>query len=268
MLKSLFYRVTTHPKLMKGFWRTAYNLLARTYRTDSWRFMNYGFSPAERPLFLTEETEPYGAQMYYRAVEGGDTLRDSHLLEIGCGRGGGVAYLHSQFSCDNSTGLDLAKNAISFCRKTDTATGLDYVVGSADDLPFESATFDVVVNVESSHTYPDIPKFLSEVSRVLKPGGRMYFVDFRRTEKIAELRHQLSTSGLTIVREEDITSGVVRALERDNDNKIERIESTVHPWFRSFFREFAGTADTDIYNGFHSGRNQYWAFCAEKPCAS
>src|ERR1700722_10634175 len=42
------------------------------------------------------------------------------------------------------------------------------------------------VNVEASHLYPDFPKFLSEVARVLRPGGHFLYTDFRPRSEVAE----------------------------------------------------------------------------------
>ena len=62
------------------------------------------------------------------------------------------------------------------------AQGLSYVQADAENLPFDDASFDVVINVESSHCYPHIDRFLSEVRRVLAPGGCFGIVDFRKVD--------------------------------------------------------------------------------------
>lgn len=268
MFKALFYLLSSNPNLQKGFWKTTYNLMARNYSTGSWRFMNYGYAPVENPIFAdlnTEYTEErFPAQLYHRTVEGGEFIRGKSILEVGCGRGGGSAFLHRQFGCSNTTGLDIARNSIDFCRKHFQADHLEYVTGSADALPFEDESFDAVITVESSHTYPDIPAFLSEVCRVLKSEGRFFFVDFRRSENIPPLEAAFADSGLTITKRENITEAVVNALKLDNENKEARISSFVGPLVRPLFREFAGMENSTIYEGFASGRNQYWAYVAEK----
>lgn len=267
MILKVFYRVTTDPKLMKGFWKMAYNFMAKRYSTESWKFMNYGYAPVDHPDFaeLTESDalERYGAQMYHKAVDGGAELAGQSLLEIGCGRGGGCDFIHRTFGLGSSTGLDLAEKAIEFCNKTYQSDGLDYVAGSADELPFEDEKFDAVVNVESSHTYPDFDDFIAEVHRVLKPGGKLYFVDFRRAEGIDAMDQSIAAK-LEIVKKEDITPAVVNALKLDQDNKTERINETIGPIMRPMFKQFAGTEDSAIFEGFDTGRNQYWSYVARK----
>ena len=51
--------------------------------------------------------------------------------------------------------------------------------GNAESLPFADESFDAVINVEASHGYPDFPRFLAEVARVLRPGGHFLYADFR-----------------------------------------------------------------------------------------
>ena len=60
--------------------------------------------------------------------------------------------------------------------------GLDFVHGDAENLPFPDESFDAVINVEASHIYPHFDRFLSEVKRVLRPGGHFLHVDFRNRD--------------------------------------------------------------------------------------
>ena len=63
-----------------------------------------------------------------------------------------------------------------FCRSTHGHTAR-FEVGDAEHLPLEDGTFDVVTNVESSHTYPNLRAFLTEVRRVLTKGGLFLYTD-------------------------------------------------------------------------------------------
>ena len=44
--------------------------------------------------------------------------------------------------------------------------------GSAEKLPYEDGTFDLVTAVETVYFWPNLPHCLQEVCRVLKPGGK------------------------------------------------------------------------------------------------
>jgi ubiquinone/menaquinone biosynthesis C-methylase UbiE len=52
-----------------------------------------------------------------------------------------------------------------------------YVTGR-EKLPFPDESFDAVINVEASHAYPQLSRFLGEVARVLHPGGHFFYADF------------------------------------------------------------------------------------------
>ena len=70
--------------------------------------------------------------------------------------------------------------------------GLAFEVGDAERMPFPDASFDAVVNVESSHCYPSMPAFLSEVRRVLRPGGHFLYADLRPRTDLPARRAELA----------------------------------------------------------------------------
>lgn len=55
-------------------------------------------------------------------------------------------------------------------------------------MPFSENTIDIILNVESSHLYNDINRFLKEVMRVLKPGGYLCWADLRENKKVRKER--------------------------------------------------------------------------------
>ncbi|SIO49979.1 2-octaprenyl-6-methoxy-1,4-benzoquinone methylase /demethylmenaquinone methyltransferase [Rhodovulum sp. ES.010] len=60
----------------------------------------------------------------------------------------------------------------------DLADRLDWVVGDAMDLPFETGSFDVVTNAFGTRNVTRIQDWLNEAYRVLKPGGRLMVLEF------------------------------------------------------------------------------------------
>lgn len=60
--------------------------------------------------------------------------------------------------------------------------GVEVVEAGAESLPFPDATFDAVVSTLVLCTVPDVAASLAEIRRVLKPGGRLLFVEHVRAE--------------------------------------------------------------------------------------
>jgi SAM-dependent methyltransferase len=82
-------------------------------------------------------------------------------------------------------------------------------IGDAENLPFADDAFGVVINIESSHSYPNIRSFFHEVSRVLRPGGHFLYADIIDPADVSQTREYLAGLGLCLDREEDITGNVL-----------------------------------------------------------
>ncbi|MGH2689800.1 MAG: class I SAM-dependent methyltransferase, partial [Actinomycetota bacterium] len=161
-------------------------------------------------------------------------------------------------------GVDLSESAVELCARRHPVAGLSFRAGDAERLPFPDGSFDAVLNVESSHCYPSMETFLSEVRRVLEPGGHFLFADFRPDEELTKLHDQLVGSRLSVLEREVITPNVVAALELDSDRKMHLIRSMVPAWLRGPFSRFAGIQGSHTHEGFRSGRTQYVRYVARK----
>jgi hypothetical protein len=99
--------------------------------------------------------------------------------------------------------------------------------------------------------------FLSDVCRVLRPGGRFFFADLRSMDRVNTLREQFNASGLTVEKETDITTNVLTALQLDNARNLELIDALIPRMFHGPFRVFAGIAGTRNYAGLESRKLRY-----------
>jgi SAM-dependent methyltransferase len=241
-------------------WRLCYELLASRVPSPDWAFMNYGYAPLEPapvlPLEVSDEPDRLCIQLYQHTV-GAVVLRGTDVLEVGSGRGGGASYLSRYLRPHSVIGLDLSQEAVDLCNRHRKGPGLAFTRGNAQSMPFADSSFDAVINVESSHCYPSMGKFLSEVHRVLRPGGSLLFADLRRSDGQNALLGQFGASSLNLEREDDITANVLTALRVDNDRKSQLIQDLI-PWpFRRPFRAFAGIEGTMNYVGFENGTLRY-----------
>lgn len=106
------------------------------------------------------------------------SLTRKRVLEIGCGRGVGVEILLS-LDAEHVTGFDLDPKMIALAQKRlETFGGRARVfTGDAEAMDLPDASFDAVVDYGVIHHIPRWRKTLSEIVRVLKPGGMFYFED-------------------------------------------------------------------------------------------
>jgi len=269
--------------ISKSLHKLVYDALSSRLSGPGTSFLNYGYAPLEPPhrdIDLPEEFEPdrFGMQLYNR-VAGGTEIDGKDVLEVGCGRGGGAAFVVDRFGPSSLVGLDLAEKAIAHCRGAHVRPGLEFRVGDAENLPFADASFDVVLNVESSHCYPDVSRFLAEVQRVLRPGGHLLLADARPLTEhgegeddiresgsaVDELRAQIRGAGLDVVDEEDMTPNVVLALELDSPRRLSAIRENVPKILHPQMLDFAGVVGTPIYESFGNNRAAYARFVARKP---
>jgi len=97
-----------------------------------------------------------------------------NVLDIACGTGI-VARLASQrMRQGNVTGLDLNKGMLAVARSVSSdGAPIDWIEGSALDLPFEAGTFDLVLCQLGLQFFPDQERALREMRRVLSPTGRV-----------------------------------------------------------------------------------------------
>ena len=262
MLGRIFITLCRVPGFKKALWRRWYEYLASSQRAPDWTFMNYGFAAdANQTLALQETDEPdrHFIQLYHH-VAGAVDLQGGSVLEVGSGRGGGASFIKRYLGPAHVIGVDLSKSAVEFTRTTHRVNGLEFRIGDAEKLPFNEGMFDAVVNVESSHCYPAFERFLAEVRRVLRPGGHFLYADFRGREDVESWRAGLKNSGMTVLREMDITRNIVAALEKDNDRKLALIRRLVPRFLQPSFLDFAAVRGSAVFEAFRTGKLVYMSF--------
>lgn len=247
------------PRSRKWAWRGVYNMLSRFWRDDDWRFMNYGFVPDGAPFPLKPEDEDERAfiGLYAQAVDG-LPVAGARVLEVGSGRGGGSRYLARYHAPASVVGLDYSPETVRLARRLNADTPrLAFETGDAERLPFANGSFDIVINIESSHCYANVPAFTAEVARVLAPAGWFTFADMRGRGMIGELDRQLAAPGLTLESGRDLSPGVVAALNMAEARKRARIGKAY--LMQRFITEFSGAKGSMLYKGLAGGEVTYVA---------
>jgi SAM-dependent methyltransferase len=255
------------PQVKRFLNRMWYQYLAKADKDAHMLFMNYGFTdpnPSAEMLTLqpADESRRLCIQLYQR-VAGAIDLSGKDVLEIGCGRGGGSSYVMRYLCPHSMTGMDIAGNAVAFCQKYHAVPGLSFRQGDAEALPLANASFDVVINVESSHCYGSMERFVAEAARVLRPGGFFLFTDHRPSGQLNRLRGQICHE-LEMLEEERVTPGVLKALDLDHERKLALIRQKAPKWLHKQFHVFAATKGSPLYENFRSGAVEYVRFTLQK----
>lgn len=255
------------PTAQKLLIRGGYAIVNRWLNDIGYGCMNYGYAPLDVHAAPPGAAPEHFSHALYERTAGAIDLEGKEVLEVGCGRGGGAAFVAQRFAPARLTGLDFSEKAIEFARSQHADPRLTFVRGDAEQLPFPDASVDAVVNVESSHCYPNVPRFFAEAFRVLRPGGSLLFADLRLADQLDDLRDQLRTAGFAITEQERITDNVVRALELDSPRRELLVQQRVPRALRGYVMNFIAAEGSDVQESLRNGPLEYVRLVARRPAA-
>jgi len=251
--------------IFRVFFRIAYWYINTVDNVGEVTFLNYGYFDQDRQLDLhaEEEKNRYSIQLYHFVATAVDIL-GKDILEIASGRGGGLNYICNKLNPKTATGVDLNEKAIQFCKNQYHNKRIKFLKSNAEHLILVGTSYDVVINIESCHAYPHLDLFLTEVHRVLRPGGYLLLADFRLRSGLQKLRNNLSNSGLKMIREEMITKQVFEALKLIHPQRSSLINRLVPRIFRAMSGQFAALEGTSIFNRFAKHNMEYVFYVLQK----
>lgn len=147
-------------------------------------FMNDGFCPLDEndypidfnDIVLSEKYHLWKYQVYLYKVlletidifHHNNSSTDKVLLDIACGRGGGLSFYKDYYKFKKLIGIDLNPNHINFARNH--LNNIDLFTSSSINTPVESSSIDIATCVEASSYFNTID-FIEELNRVIKTGG-------------------------------------------------------------------------------------------------
>ncbi|MBI4641104.1 MAG: class I SAM-dependent methyltransferase [Candidatus Tectomicrobia bacterium] len=99
------------------------------------------------------------------------------LLDVGCGTGALLSTVRRVNPTVTIIGVDLVPEMLSIARGK-LGADVPLAAANAEYLPFHPSTFDVVVSTSSFHYWLQPTAGLSEIARVLRPGGRLVITDW------------------------------------------------------------------------------------------
>ncbi len=131
-----------------------------------------------RAFFFQTEDKRYNAlhkdlgKPFFKEVIDFESYKGKKILEVGCGIG--IDSIQFARAGNDLTLLDLTIESVSIARSRLESEGFsaNYVSGDSENLPFADNQFDVVYSYGVIHHSPDTTRSVSEIFRVLKPGGQ------------------------------------------------------------------------------------------------
>jgi SAM-dependent methyltransferase len=122
-------------------------------------------------------------------------------LDVGCGTGAFTELVMERCSPSETGAVDPSADQIKFAQTRASASQVDYQVGNALALPFGNDEFDVAAMALAINFVPDPSKAISEMKRVVKPGGMVatYMWDLAGKAATQEpLREALEAMGVAV----------------------------------------------------------------------
>jgi ubiquinone/menaquinone biosynthesis C-methylase UbiE len=102
---------------------------------------------------------------------------DGRVLEIGIGSGLNLPFYSR--NVEHVIGLEPSPRLLAMARRVEQAGcgSIELIEGSAEAIPLKDASVDTVVTTWTLCSIPDAPRALRDMRRVLRPGGRLLFVE-------------------------------------------------------------------------------------------
>lgn len=105
-----------------------------------------------------------------------DIKEGSRILDLCCGTGDNLEIIEKIYNKVELTGLDFSDKMIEIAKRKNIKA--EFIISSAENMPFDNNSFDIVVSSFGLRNVQDKQKVLSEIFRVLKKDGKFMHLDF------------------------------------------------------------------------------------------
>lgn len=224
-------------------------------RRDPRPFVNYGYADSVLPTNDSAIAElATVCRRLYEVVLMPFPDAD-RVVEIGCGRGGGAAFLLEAVPHLKYLGLDLSAEHVRVCRgRFNSGTfnrTASFAQADATKLPVGDARLDAAFSIEAVHHFQPQERFYHEVARALRAGGWFLLAGLWRPAE--DPRRSFADYGFRLIERVDITGNVVTSLARTSDQRKRLIESLDLPErFRPLLLSWAGVVGHGAYESLAS----------------
>lgn len=138
---------------------------AQLYESDAVRWL------------LDDQLHPGGERLTLRLAQLAGVAPGRRVVDVACGGGATALLLARELGCE-AVGVDLGECAIARARHAvRPGERARFLLGDAETLPLPDAGFDVALSECSLCTFPDKPRAIAEMARVVRAGGTIAIAD-------------------------------------------------------------------------------------------
>ena len=122
-----------------------------------------------------------------KAIKILNTVKPKSVLDIATGTGDVAFEIQKKLETEKLVGLDLSEGMLKYAREKSKKRGLEdkitFIKGDSENLEFKDNSFEGVIVSFGVRNFENINKGLSEIYRVLKPGGKLVILEFSKPKK-------------------------------------------------------------------------------------
>ncbi len=166
--------------------------------------------------------------------------RDQKILEVGCGTGGFTDILINEF-CLKINAIDISDVAIKYA-KSRFKKNAKFLARNIESSGFPSNEFDIIILSSVLHHFLDHTKMLSEIKRILRPGGKLFGFDPNLSNPLiwllrSEKSSFYSRKGITKNEKYLSQSDVIQILNRNGFKNIETAGLSGIKYTKNYFKK-------------------------------
>lgn len=175
-----------------------------------------------------KQMERTNANMIMRTIDTLNIQGNEKVLEIGFGNGAHVGYLLNKAQGIHYTGIDISETMLqqALAINTEAVSKQEayFILSDGNTIPFADNTFNKIFTVNTIYFWKDPQRYVSEIYRVLKPGGRccITFADKAFMEKLPFVQYGFELYDLSSV-EQLLTSA--KLTPENNHQEEETVKS-------------------------------------------
>ncbi|AUR53122.1 class I SAM-dependent methyltransferase [Aquella oligotrophica] len=157
-------------RILKEFGKSISCFNIQKFNIDEKTVYSFGEEWNKFNSFTEKEISDIGQQ--YFDILPPEINKDSLVLDVGCGTGRWSKYLSDKVKWIDA--VDPSNAVFAAAKLLSETNNVRVSQASADDLPFESGTFDLVMSVGVLHHIPDTQQALADITTKAKQGGFVY----------------------------------------------------------------------------------------------